>query len=101
MNTLISLINRFVSWKKSLTEQLEEADAVILEISSPGFIKKQTAAVRLLLQVAPKNRRNFIIEYHDYLSEEQLKGLRQGCTVKIYFHPRHPSRIRALKAPGE
>ena len=78
--------------------QLEEADAIILEFHPTGLIRKGLSEARILLQVMPKNGRNYVTECSNYFTHGHLQEFHSGAKTKIYFRQSDPNKIRWVKS---
>lgn len=77
--------------------QLEEADAIILEFHPTGLIRKGLSEARILLQVMPRNGRNYVTECCNYFTHGHLQEFHPGAKTKIYFRNNEPTKIRWVK----
>ena len=84
-------LNKWFS--KDSPGQLEEADAIILEFQPAAFNRNEIPEVRLLLQVMPRNGRNFITECEPTITSLQASILHAGYKLKVSIDPKHPHRI--------
>lgn len=93
------MINGIREWYQPNEEgHLEEADAIVLEFHSTGYIKNGMSEARLLLQVMPRTGRNYVTECHTFFAAGHPEGLYTGAKTKIYIHPNDPSKIHWSKS---
>lgn len=84
-------------YQDNIQEELEEADAIILELHPTGSTRNGMSEVHMLLQVMPRSGRNYVAEYNTYFTNAYLQELQSGTKTKIYFRHNEPSKIRSLK----
>jgi hypothetical protein len=98
MNFFKELVGQIrAKWQTDAEGQLEEADAIILEFHPTGAIRKGLSEARLLLQVMPKNGRNYVTECSNYFTLGHLQEFHSGAKTKIYFRQNEPFKIRWVK----
>ena len=92
-NSLQLWLEKIKSTWHSKPDQIEEAEAMILECNPTGLVEQDLVEMRLLMQVTPSHGRNFISEFHKYFQKSEIGGLSSGRKLKIHYHPNHPMRI--------
>ena len=83
--------------KEKLSEDYEEADAIILEFHPTGLVRDGMFEAHILLQVMPRNERNYVIECNQFFSRDDSQELCSGVKTKIFFCLTEPSKIRWMK----
>lgn len=78
-------------------ERFEEAEAIILEFHPTGLVREGMSEARILLQVMPRNERNYVIECYQYFARNDSQELCSGAKTKIFFCRSEPSKIRWMK----
>jgi hypothetical protein len=78
-------------------EKFDEAEAIILEFHPTGSVSDGMFEARVLLQVMPRNERNYVIECRQYFVSDHAQQLVSGAKTKIFFCRTDPSKIRWMK----
>jgi hypothetical protein len=99
---LIRFLNKLRRWRSSLfLSRMVEADALILSCQLTGATHLDMLQVLLLLQISPKQGRNYIVEYKTYFPQGELQDLGEGLKIKIHFWPGNPRKILLIRHASE
>jgi hypothetical protein len=83
-------------WIFNRSHLLEQSEAIILEVIPTGEVRNTMTEARVLLQIMPKNGRNYVIESKDYFPAEKLRTFIAGSKTTVYVDSDKPSKIHWL-----
>ena len=92
---LTKFFNKLRRWKSTFfSSWMIEADALILNCQLTGGTRLGKLQALLLLQVTPRQGRNYIVEYKSYFHQSELEELGEGQQIKIQYWPGYPRKIQ-------
>jgi len=94
MNLFKKIISRAQPDHPSLATIVQ--DAVVLDLSVNGPVKNGIIKTRVLLQILPKEGRNFVAECDQDFPEEVLGTLHVGSKVHVSYRSKDQIRIHGF-----